>query len=298
MIRYILKCINSKRQILIMLIPFFTLFFMFTVYPVCRSIYFSFTDYDVFSSPVFTGLDNYIRLFLKDEIFLTTLKNTLVFAVVTGPLGYILSLVVAWMINDLGRKARWVLTLVFYSPALSGAAVSVFSILFSADRHGYVNSFLINLGIIDDPIAWFKDPRYMLATVMLVQLWMSMGTGFLAFVAGLQGISMSLYEAAAVDGIKNKWQEMWYITLPSMRPQLMFGAVMQITAAFSVSDICMSLCGFPSTEYAAETIVTYLKDYGLVRFEFGYASAIATLLFVMMIVTNEIIQAFLRRVGE
>lgn len=298
MLKYILKRIRAKWQVLLMLVPFFALFFLFTVYPVCRSIFYSFTNYDVFSPPQFIGFKNYVTLFSDDPIFVKAFGNTIVFAVVTGPIGYLLSLIVAWFINDCGRKMRWILTFVFYAPALSGSAITIFTYLFSADRHGLINSMLINIGIINEPVAWFKNPVYMLGTVMVVQLWMSLGTGFLAFVAGLQGISKSLYEAGAVDGIKNKWQEMWFITLSSLRPQLMFGAVMQITSSFAVSDICMNLCGFPSVEYAAETIVTHLKDYGLVRFEFGYASAIATVLFAIMIITNEIVQFFLRRVGE
>ncbi|MBS5480373.1 MAG: carbohydrate ABC transporter permease [Acutalibacteraceae bacterium] len=295
---YLAKRFRMRLPIIVMLIPFFTLFIIFTVYPVVRSIWYSFTYYNVFSEPEFIGFKNYTRLFLEDSVFLTALKNTLVFAVITGPVGYLLSLLVAWLINDLHPKFRWFLTLIFYAPAISGSAVAVWTFIFSADRHGYANSILLQLGIINESIAWFKDPRYMLATIIVVQLWMSLGTSFLAFIAGLQGVDRSLYEAGAVEGIRNKWQELWHITLPAMKPQLMFGAVMQITAAFSASDICVQLAGFPSVEYAAHTVVTHLQDYGMIRFELGYASAIATVLFLMMILANQLVQMFLRRVGE
>ena len=294
----ILKRLNSKRTILLMLIPYMALFFLFVVWPVICSIGYSVTNYNVFSSAKFIGADNFIRLFFQDTNFMTAVRNTLVFAVITGPVSYLMCFALAWLINDLGRRTRSFMTLVFYAPSLSGAVITIWSILFSADRYGYVNSALIQLGLITDPIKWTKDPAYILGTIIVVQLWMSLGTSFLAFIAGLQGVDRSLYEAAAVEGVKNRWQEVWFITLPAMRPQLMFASVMQITAAFSVSDIPNSLAGFPSVDNAALTIVTHMLDHGMLRFEFGYASAIATLLFVVMLSTNKIIQKMLSKVGD
>ena len=295
---YLLKCMKRRWSILVMLLPFFILFFMFTVLPVIRSIGYSFTYYNIFNEPKFIWFDNFTRLFMDDPIFMTALKNTLIFAAITGPTGYLLSLMIAWLINDLGPKVRWFLTLVFYAPAISGSAVTVFSFIFSADRNGYVNSLLMSLGFITEPIAWLKDPTYILGTLIVVQIWMSLGTSFLAFIAGLQGVDRSLYEAGAVEGIRNKWQELWYITLPTMKPQLMFGAVMQITTSFTAGDLSMGLAGFPSIEYAGHTLFTHLQDYGMVRLEFSYASAIATVMFVLMVVCNQIIQAMLKRVGD
>ncbi len=122
------------------------------------------------------------------------------------------------------------------------------------------------MGIIDAPILWLVNPTYMLPICMVVILWMSLGTGFLSFVAGLQGVDRSQYEAGYMDGVKNRWQELWYITLPNMKPMLMFGAVMAITQAFGVCDVTMALCGYPSTDYAARTVVTHLFDYGSSRY--------------------------------
>ncbi len=279
------------------LAPYAILFTMFYVFPVVASIYFSFTYYNILESPRFLGLNNYISLILEDDIFLMAIKNTLMIAIITGPLGYIMSFLFAWLINELPRWVRSVAVIIFYAPSIAGNCYVIFSVFFRGDAYGYVNAFLMNIGIIDTPILWFINPTYMLPICMVVILWMSLGTGFLSFVAGLQGIDKSQFEAGYMDGIKNRWQELWFITLPNMKPMLMFGAVMSITTAFGVCDVTMALCGYPSTDYAARTIVTHLFDYGFTRFEMGYACAIATILFLMMILTNKAVQYLLRRVG-
>ena len=279
------------------LAPYAILFAMFFIFPVVASIYFSFTYYNILEKPRFIGLQNYISLVLEDDIFLTSIKNTFMIAIITGPLGYIMSFLFAWLINELPRWVRSVAVIVFYAPSIAGNCYVIFSVFFRGDAYGYVNAILMNMGIIDAPILWLINPTYMLPICMLVILWMSLGTGFLSFVAGLQGVDKSQFEAGYMDGIKNRWQELWYITLPNMKPMLMFGAVMSITQAFGVCDVTMALCGYPSTDYAARTIVTHLFDYGYSRFEMGYACAIATVLFLMMILCNKAIQALLRRVG-
>ena len=279
------------------LLPYALLFTLFFIMPVVISIFYGFTYYNILESPRFIGLQNYISLILEDDIFLIGIKNTLMIALVTGPLGYIMSFLFAWLINELPRWVRSVAVVMFYAPSIAGNCYVIFSVFFRGDAYGYVNAFLMNVGIIDTPILWFIDPKYMLPVCMLVILWMSLGTGFLSFVAGLQGVDRSQFEAGYMDGIKNRWQELWYITLPNMRPMLMFGAVMSITQAFGVCDVTMALCGYPSTDYAARTIVTHLFDYGFTRFEMGYACAIATILFLMMILCNKAIQSLLRRVG-
>ena len=279
------------------LAPYAIIFILFSVLPVCTSIFFSFTYYNILEAPRFIGLQNYVSLILDDDIFLIAIKNTFMIAVITGPIGYMMSFLFAWLINELPRWVRSVAVVVFYAPSIAGNCFVIFSVFFRGDAYGYVNAFLMNLGIIDAPILWFVNPTYMLPICMLVILWMSLGTGFLSFVAGLQGVDRAQFEAGYMDGIKNRWQELWFITLPNMKPMLMFGAVMSITQAFGVCDVTMALCGYPSTDYAARTIVTHLYDYGYSRFEMGYASAIATILFLMMILCNKAIQNILRRVG-
>jgi len=291
------KKAKISKNCYIFLAPYAILFTMFFVFPVVASIYFSFTYYNILESPRWLGVQNYVSLILQDDVFLVGIKNTLLIAVITGPLGYIMSFLFAWLINELPRWVRSVAVVVFYAPSIAGNCFVIFSVFFRGDAYGYVNAALINLGIIDTPIYFFTDPKYMLPICMLVILWMSLGTGFLSFVAGLQGVDKAQFEAGYVDGIKNRWQELWFITLPNMKPMLMFGAVMSITQAFGVCDVTMQLCGYPSTDYAARTIVTHLFDYGFSRFEMGYACAIATILFLMMILCNKAIQSILRRVG-
>ena len=191
----------------------------------------------------------------------------------------------------------FVFPIIFYAPSIAGNCYVIFSVFFRGDAYGYVNALLLDWGIIDTPKLWLIDPKYMLPICMLVILWMSLSIGFLSFVAGLQGVDRSLLEAGCMDGIKNRWQELWFITLPTMKPMLLFGAVMAITQSFNVCEVTMALCGYPSTDYAARTIVTHLYDYGFSRFEMGYACAIATILFLIMILCNKAIQGLLRRVG-
>lgn len=291
------KKAKRSKMCYVFLAPYAILFSLFVILPVISSIFFSFTYYNILEKPRFIGLSNYISLILEDDIFLIGIKNTLLIAVTTGPLGYIMSFLFAWLINELPRWVRSVAVVVFYAPSIAGNCYVIFSVFFRGDAYGYVNAFLMKLGIIDSPILWFINPKYMLPICMLVILWMSLGTGFLSFVAGLQGVDRAQFEAGYMDGIRNRWQELWYITLPNMKPMLMFGAVMSITQAFGVCDVTMALCGYPSTDYAARTVVTHLFDYGYSRFEMGYASAIATILFLIMILCNKAIQSLLRRVG-
>lgn len=281
-----------------MVFPFMLLFTVFTVFPVVLSLILSFTEFNMIEFPKWLGIDNYVRLILDDDVFLIGIKNTLIFAAITGPASYLMSLFIAWFINDMHPKLRAIVTFIFYSPSISGQLYLIFTILFSGDQYGVVNSLLLEMSIITEPINFFFDSGYIMPLVIVVALWTSLGTSFLSFIAGLQGVDRSLYEAGAVDGLKNRWQELWYITLPSMREQLMFGAVMSITQSFSFGGIITALCGFPSTEYTAWTIMHHLEDYGGQRFETGYASAIATILFIMMVGSNFLIKRILGKVGK
>ncbi|GAE32178.1 binding-protein-dependent transport systems inner membrane component [Halalkalibacter hemicellulosilyticusJCM 9152] len=292
------KELKRGKHYYILMAPYMIIFFMFTIIPVVISFGLSFFSFNMLEMPKFIGWDNYSRLFLNDDIFMIALRNTFIFAAITGPISYIACFIFAWIINELSPKVRAFMTLVFYAPSISGNVFFIWLIIFSGDTYGYLNGFLMQAGFILEPIQWLKDEQYILAVVIIVQLWLSLGTSFLAFIAGLQTIDRSIIEAGAVDGIKNRWQELWFITLPSMKPQLLFGAVLQITMAFAVADISIALAGFPSVNYAAHTVVTHLMDFGTIRFEMGYASAIATVLFAIMVGTNMIVQKILRKVGD
>lgn len=292
------KKAKASKTCYLFLLPYALLFTAFFILPVGMSIFFSFTYYNVLEPAKFNGVQNYINLLLADDVFLIGVKNTFLIAAITGPVGYIASFIFAWMINELPRYLRAFMVLVFYAPTISGQAYLIWAILFSGDAYGYVNAFLLKFGIINEPQLWLTNPELMMNVLLIVILWMSLGNGFLSFVAGLQGIDVSQYEAGYVDGVRNRWQELWYITLPNMKPMLLFGAVMSITQAFGVAEVTMALAGFPSTDYAARTVVTHLYDYGVTRFDMGYASAIATVLFLTMILCNKAIQAMLRKVGS
>ena len=278
--------------------PFVILFTIFIVAPVLTAIGLSFTNYNMMQTPTFVGLNNYRLLFLDDEVFMTGLSNTLTFAIITGPVGYLLSFFAAWVINQLKFKRAFALA--FYAPSIcSGIAMStVWMVIFSSDRMGYLNNILLNMGLVDEPILWNTDPTYIMGVVMFISLWMSMGTGFLVFLAGLQNISRSYYEAAAIDGVKNKFQELFYVTLPMMKPQLLFGAINAITGAFGVFDIAVSVAGMPSPNYSAPTIVAHLYDYAFIRFQMGYASAVAVVLFVITFVLGKIVMRALSSKDE
>ena len=292
------KEMKRNKVAYLMVAPYMLIFTLFTIVPVLLSIVISFTDFNLLQMPNFVFLDNYIRLFLDDDIFIIACKNTLIFAIIVGPVSYLMSLMVAWFINELPPKIRAVVTLIFYAPSISGQVYLIWGTLFSGDSYGWVNGILLNLGIITEEIQWFKDADYVMPLCIIVAIWTSLGTSFLSFIAGLQGIDRSMYEAGAVDGVRNRWQELWYITLPSMKPQLMFGAVMAITSSFGFGGVVTALCGFPSVDYAAHTIMHHLDDYGGQRFEVGYSSAIAVVLFAIMIGANMLVKKVLSKVGQ
>ena len=290
--------LNENAVHYIMISPFLILFFLFTVLPVISSLVLSFFSYDMISLPKFSGVTNYLRMFNGDEVFPKAVVNTLKFAVVTGPLSYLLAYLLAWFINDFNPVVRTVLTFIFYALAMIGNATFIWQTMFSSDSYGYANSFLISLGIITEPISWFKNEVYNFTILIIVQLWTSMGISFLADIAGLQNVNPELYEAGALDGIKNRWYELWYITLPSMKSILLFGAVMQIQATFSIGAVITALAGYPSVNNSVDTVVSHLLDVGTVRYEMGYAAAISTVLFLMMLFARYLIGKILNLLGK
>ena len=290
--------IKKNSVYYVMIAPFFLIFFLFVFIPVISAVVLSFTSFDMVQLPDFTGFDNYIRLLFDDEIFLKALQNTLIFAIVTGPVGFLLSFVVAWLINELNPALRKFITLVMYAPTLAGNIYFIWQFIFASDSKGLANSVLSSLGILQDPVNWLTDAKYSFAVVIIVLIWMSLGTCFLSFVAGLQSLDRSYFEAAAIDGIKNRWQELFYVTLPQMGPQLMFGAVMQISTAFAVGSVNQALTGFPSSNYSTHTLLLHMLDYGTVRFEMGYSSAIAVVLFILMMASWLLVNKVLKKYSE
>ena len=280
---------------LVFLAPFTVLFFTFTILPILAAIVLSFTYFNMVAAPTWVGFSNYVRMFFDDNVFLIALRNTAIFAMITGPISYILSFLIAWLINEFPHTLRTVLTLVFYLPSLAGNVYFVWTYIFSGDSYSLLNSILVKLSLVTDPIQWLTDTKYMMAVVIVVILWLSLGTGFLSFVAGLQSLDRELFEAAAIDGLPNRFAELWYITLPQMGPQLLFGAVMQISTSFAIGYECMNLTGFPSTDYATQTLVLHILDFGQKRFEMGYACAVAVVLFGLMLIMWTLINKLLSK---
>lgn len=280
--------VKKNKDCYFMLAPFMIFFVIFTIVPVAMSFPVGFTDFNMAQSPEFVGFDNYINLFLSDKIFTKAIRVTIIFAVITGPLSYMICFLLAWLINELPNRLRAFFTLIFYIPSMANV-YAVWKIIFSGDMNGWLNSFLIEWGFIQSPVQWLTDSRYILGVTIIVQLWFSLGAGFLALSAGFRNIDKNLYEAAYIEGMDSKWQELVYIIIPSMKPQMLFAGVMQIVNSFTAGTIAQELVGFPSTDYKAHTIMTHAYDYGWVRWEMGYASAICTVLFIVMFICNRII---------
>ncbi|HBF40598.1 MAG TPA: ABC transporter permease [Anaerolineaceae bacterium] len=264
------------------------MFIIFIVVPVLLAVLLSFTLFDTIQFPTFIGLKNYVTLLTQDDIFMKyVLPNTIEFAVIVGPGGYLLSFILAWMLAQLPHLPRTILALILYSPSMtSGVAMSVVWLsIFSGDQNGYLNSLMLNYNFIQEPIQWLQSPQYLMPIMIIVTLWSSMGVGFLAMLAGILEINPEMYEAGALDGISNRFQEIIYITIPSMRPQMLFGAVMAIVSTFQAGAIGVTLSGAnPTPQYAGQLIVNHIEDYGFLRYEMGYAAAISVVLLLMVLI--------------
>lgn len=283
---------KGNRTSVLFLFPYVLMFLVFIVLPILVAIIFSFTYYNGISKPEFVGLDNYIYLFTQDTDFMKTiLPNTLLFALVVGPGGYILSFLLAWILSQLQKLPRTILALIIYSPSMtSGVAMTVlWKIIFSGDEQGYLNSILLNLNIIVEPVQWLQSPNYLMPVMIIVTLWGSMGIGFLAMLSGLLNVDKDLYEAAYLDGVKNRFQEMIYVTVPNMKNQMLFGAVMAIVSAFSNGAIGVQLSGSnPTPQNAGQLVVNHIEDYGILRKELGMSAALSVILLIIVYIFNRL----------
>lgn len=270
-----------------LLAPFMILFIIFMLIPIIMSLPMGFTNFNMIQTPKWVGFSNFYTLFLNDDVFLIAVRNTLIFAIFTGPFSYILSFFIAWLINEMHPFLKTLFTFVFYAPSMTTSVYVTWQLILSGDSYGYLNAVMMDIGLFNSPVQFLTDTNYILPVVIVVQLWISMGAGFLAIRAGFQNIDKSMYEAGAIEGIKNRWQELFMITIPSMGPQLLFAAVMQISSSFTVGVVGQMLVGLPSTDYAAHTIMNHATDYGSIRYEMGYASAICFVLFAAMLLANK-----------
>ena len=280
------------------LLPFLVFFILFSVIPVLTSVRYCFTYYDMVRPAEWTGLENYRYMFLEDDIFAIAFANTFKLAVLTGPTGYILSFFFAWVINNLKHKSFWVLA--FYTPTMvSGTAVGIiWMTLFGNTRLGYLNYALLKMGLITEPIPFTQTKEWIVPIIVIISLWLSLGGNFLIFFAGLQNVRKELYEAAAIDGIENPYQELWYITLPLMKPQLLYTAITSITSAFAVGDICTTVAGNPSPDYCVHTLSLHIGDYAGARLELGYACALSLVMFAITFTLGKFVMKLLSSKDE
>ncbi len=282
------KKINLEQQRIayLFIFPYALMFTIFIIVPVIAAIGLSFTYFDTVRAPIFIGFDNYINILTNDDVFMQfVIPNTLKYAIIVGPGGYILSFLLAWMLAQLAPKLRTVLALIIYSPSLTGGVTMavLWRVIFAGDNSGYLNSVLLNLGLIVQPIVFLQSQTFLLTIMIIVTLWSSMGVGFLAMLAGILSVNPELYEAGYIDGIKNKFQEMLYITIPSIKPQMLFGAVMAIVGTFSASGIGVALSGSnPTPQYAGQLIVNHIEYYGFNKYEMGYAAALSVILLLVV----------------
>lgn len=286
---------RQKKQsecILLFLMPYLTLFCMFILLPILLAVAMSFTYYDGVSTIRFAGVSNYIALFSQDRVLMEkVLPNTLWIAMICGPISLVLQFVLAWMLAHIPKGSRTVLSLIFYSPSMTSGITmaAIWKVLFSGDRLGYLNALLLDWGVIEEPIQFLQSPVYILPLVVLVTLWSSMGVGFLSIMAGIVNNDQEIYEAAYVDGIKNSFQEMVYITIPSMKPAMLFATVMAIVNTFSVGQVAVDLTGSnPTPQYAGQTFVTHISDYGFSQYEMGYAAALSVTLILIIFAVSRI----------
>lgn len=270
----------------VLLSPFLICFTLFILLPVLCAIVLSFTKFDSVQAPVFVGLQNYQDIFTKDTQFMqNVLPNTITYALIVGPGGYVLSFVLAWLLAQLTPMPRTILAIVIYSPSLLGATsmATIWGVLFSGDRMGYLNSVLLSFGLIKEPVSWLTSTEHLLPIMIFIALWSSMGVGFLAMLSGIINVDTELYEAAYIDGVRNRLQEIYYITIPSVKPQMLFGAVMALVSTFNSPGLGVTLSGTnPTPGYAGQLIVNHMDDYGFLRYEMGYAAALSVLLLILV----------------
>ncbi len=277
--------------------PYWLLFITFVVIPVIIAIILSFTYFNTIESPNIIGMKNYVELVTMDTVFMQyVLPNTIKFSLLVGPLGYILSFLLAWMLAQIPHRSRTILAVILYTPSMTvGIAMQVmWTVIFSGDVNGYLNSILMDLNLVQQPIQFLSDPKYLMTIMIVVSLWSSMGVGFLAMLAGVLNIDPVLYEAAYVDGLQNRAQEIFYITIPQMKPQMLFGAVMAVVGTFQAGAIGVQLTGSnPTPQYAGQLILNHIEDFGFIRYMMGYASSISVILLILVYSISKITQRLL-----
>ena len=277
---------SGRMVTALLLTPYVLLFALLIAIPVIAAVVLSFTQFNTIEFPKFNGISNYINLFTNDTVFMQkVLPNTIIYAVFVGFGGYVLSFFLAWSLAQLTKWPRTVLTIIFYSPSMTGSVLisAVWSVIFNGDKTGYLNYFLLKLNILEEPVQWLQSSEYLLPITIIVSLWSSMGLGFLSMLAGITNINKEIYEAGYIDGVENRWQEIKYLTIPEVMPQMLFGAIMAIVGTFQASSVGVALSGSnPTPNYSAQLIGSHIEDVAYLRYEMGYAAAISVVLLIFV----------------
>jgi len=261
------------------LLPWFIGFFGLTIGPIITSLYLSFTDFDLLTSPEWIGAQNYIRMFTNDPKFWASMRITMFFVIFSVPLKLAFALAVAMLLNR-GMKGLPLYRALFYLPSLLGASVAI-AILWRQifARDGLVNDFLAIFGI-EGP-SWISNPQYSLWTLIVLSIW-QFGSPMIIFLAGLRQIPQDMYEAASLDGA-SKWRQFYKITLPLLTPVVFFNAIIQTIEAFksfTPAFIISGGTGNPINSTLFYTLYLYQEAFGF--FRMGYASALAWVLLALV----------------
>ncbi len=277
------------------LAPALALIAVFVLYPIVSVVYYSLTSYDIVTPPVFVGLDNYARL-LDDPTFWRALTNSLVYLVAT-PILIVLSISLAIVVN---RRLRGITLFraLYYVPAVSGSIAIGISWRWLFDRNGVVNGVLLWLGAIKQPVQWLAEPSLILPIAILLTIWAGVGYYAVIFLAGLQNIPEELYDAARIDGC-NELQKHWHVSLPGLRPQIVFVFVISSLAALKVFDEIYVLTNRTGGVLdSGTTMVFYLWKQAFVLSDAGYASAIAIVLLAVTLTFSIVNVRLLERGSE
>lgn len=280
------------------ILPAVLLISVFVFLPIIASLFLSFTQYNVLQPPKWVGLNNYYRLIFEDPLFWIAVRNTVLYVAGTVPVCVMISLLLAvWVDSVKIRFMKYLFRTVYFLPTITAiVAISVvWKWLYAGGTYGLINFVLMKLGI--PPVDWLTNPHTTLPAIMVMSIWGGVGYNFIIFLAGLQGIPRTIYEAAEIDGASG-FRNFWHITLPLLRPAIVFVVLMSVIGSFQVFDQVYILT--QGTEYvggvlhSALTIVTYLYERGFERFEMGYASAIAYMLFFLVFALTLFNLKFLR----
>jgi putative chitobiose transport system permease protein len=274
------------------LAPALVLLAIFVVYPIIAVVGYSFTDFDIVRPPVPVGLDNYRRL-VEDPVFWLSLQHSLIYLIVT-PILIVLSIGLAIIVNRAMRGIH-IFRALYFVPAVSGSIAIGLAWTWLFDRNGFINSVLLGTGVIDTPIQWLANPSMVLPIAMLLTIWAGVGYYSVIFLAGLQNIPDELYDAALIDGCTNL-RKHWHVSIPGLRPQITFVAVISSLAALKVFDEIYVLTGRTGGILnSGTTIVFYLWKQAFELSHAGYAAAIAMALLAITLVFSIVNVRFMER---